>query len=181
LVVGIVLGVIALAGAGGAIAYFKWSADEERHQARRHSDDDDDEPRKKHQDKETNDDDTTASKADQCNQVIGSLNKAKSEIDAISAVPNPGSPQMREIAVSFDGVAESTSSVPLTDVELKKDVEEYATMARDAARAARGLADAIDSRNAAAMLKSKADLESAGARETPILAAINLYCGRTTP
>ncbi len=181
LVVGIIFGALALAGAGGAVAYFKWSADQERHQARRHSDDDDDEPRKKDKDTETNDEDATVSKADQCNQVIASLNKAKAEFDANSTVPNPGSPKMREVAVSFDSVAESTSSVSLTDVELKKDVEEYATMARDAARAARALADATDSRNASAMLKSEADLESATSREPPIFAAINLYCGRTTP
>ena len=182
------VGALFVLGIVGTIALSGVSRYEERARHAR-SDDDDDEPtfktkkKKSGEEKVEVDEDKPVelSKAEQCQKLLGVLQKAKDDVDHISTSMQPGPPQLRAMATTMDGVAVDSQALPLTDPLLKNDAVDYAVMSRDCAKAARTLADALDIPNLPLARQRQKDLETVTAREGPILTSVNTYCGVATP
>jgi hypothetical protein len=183
-IVAVMVGLLALAGVGGAVAYFTLGHEAPKKHARSSDDDDDDErPRKKKRSDDSDGEDKphAKSKLEQCKEVIDTLNEAKKEMEATAKLENPTLDDIQHVADGFDEIAKTITSLELTDAELKRQVGDYADMTRSAASACRAMGDALGAGNRGAAIKHKGELDAAAAREPAIVASINSYCGATAP
>jgi hypothetical protein len=116
-------------------------------------------------------------KANECNQLIEVINKGVDNLNKLSKSADPtSSADFKTMADTMEKLATDASKVELTVPELKKYSGEYQTMVKEAAKAARDLAAAVDAKDPAKMASANTALDKATKAEEPLVEGINKFC-----
>jgi hypothetical protein len=119
------------------------------------------------------------SKVSECNRLVEVVNTGVASLDqGMKATSDPtGVADLRSMADAMDKAAADAKKVELSIKELKDFSERYQVMARDVAKSARAMADAVDSKDTAKMTAAQSDMEKAVKTEDPLVEGINKFCG----
>jgi hypothetical protein len=109
----------------------------------------------------------------QCNRVIEVIN---AEQEPLKDASGSDAPALRSLASLLDNVASKVSSVRVEDDKLIKFRNDYATMAKDLANAARETASALLSDDSSKAAEAAKNMSSFGSRESELVDNINQYC-----
>ncbi len=118
-------------------------------------------------------------KINECNQLIEVINKGVDSLNKASksnSADPTGTTEYKTMADTMDAVAADAAKVELTVPELKKLSQDYQTMAKDVAKAARDMVAAADSQDFAKVNTAKAAVEKAVKQEDPLVDSINKFC-----
>lgn len=117
-------------------------------------------------------------KINECNQLIEVINKGVDSLNKASRVNSDptGTADYKTMADTMDAVAGDAAKVELTVPELKKLSQDYQTMAKEVAKAAREMVAAADSQDFAKVNTAKAAVEKAVKQEDPLVDSINKFC-----
>ncbi|HMY17378.1 MAG TPA: hypothetical protein PKA58_13735 [Polyangium sp.] len=118
-------------------------------------------------------------KINECNQLIEVINKGVDSLNKASksnSADPTGTTEYKTMADTMEAVAADAAKVELTVPELKKLSQDYQTMAKDVAKAAREMVTAADSQDFAKVNAAKANVEKAVKQEDPLVDSINKFC-----
>jgi hypothetical protein len=115
------------------------------------------------------------SKTRQCNRLIGVINKEQEPLKKEPPkLDDPGS--LRTFGDTLDGVAKQVSTVELKDEELGGFRDNYAKMAKDLAKVARDMANAVEAKDVAKQSESGKTMSTFEGRENELVGGLNGYC-----
>lgn len=117
------------------------------------------------------------SKVAQCNRLIEIANQAVSGVKAVSETPKPDSIEsMNKIADIANTAKSQMEGLQLGDDQLKDFQTQFVTMYTETNQATRDLVTAADAKNADAAKKAFSALQTATAKEAPLVNSVNAYC-----
>lgn len=119
------------------------------------------------------------SKVAECNRLVGVVNQGVASLDqGMKATSDPsGVTELRAMADAMEKAAVDAGKVELSIGELKDFSKRYQDMAREVARSARDMADAVDAKDAAKMGAAQESMEKAVKSEDALVDGINKFCG----
>jgi hypothetical protein len=118
-----------------------------------------------------------SSKADECNALIGVINKGVEALgNAHAEGDDSGAGELRRMSELMVGVGQDVNKVELTHPQLKQYAREYQSMCAEVARASRDMAAAAEAKDIKRLTDAQAALEKAVKREDPLVDSINAYC-----
>lgn len=115
------------------------------------------------------------SKVAECNDLIEITNKGVQSLEAGQRSGADAIATMRTMADTMDRVATKAGELTLATPQLQKLAHDYRDMARDIAKAARGMADAMEARDQERISAAQAAMERAIKEEDPLIDALNKY------
>jgi hypothetical protein len=115
-------------------------------------------------------------KVSECNKLIDVMNKGADQVRKAKAAGATDVADLEKMATSMDDLANNVTRLSLTNADLKKRADSYATNARDMARAAREMAAAVRVKDRAKTVSAKAAIDKAVAAEQPLVNDINSFC-----
>jgi hypothetical protein len=117
-------------------------------------------------------------KIKECGKVTGTINDGVTKAKAAVGSGPAGPAELRKIAEVYDGLAADMGKIEVTTPEVKKEADEYQTMAREVARAAREAAAATESRDKPKVVAARADFDKVRKQEEDVVGRINTVCGK---
>jgi hypothetical protein len=119
-------------------------------------------------------------KVAQCNQLIEIANQAVSGVRAVSETPKPDSIEsMNKIADIANTARSQMEKLQLGDDQLKGFQGQFVTMYTETNQATRDLVTAAEAKDADAAKKAFSALQTATAKEAPLVNSVNTYCEAT--
>lgn len=118
-------------------------------------------------------------KINECNQLIEVINKGVDSLNKASksnSNDSTGTADYKAMADTMDAVAGDAAKVELSVPELKKFSQDYQSMAKEVAKAAREMVAAYDAQDFAKVNTAKAAVEKAVKQEDPLVESINHFC-----
>lgn len=123
------------------------------------------------------------SKVSQCNELIGVINTAVTEVQAVTQSPeaatNPDA--LNQIADTADRAVEQMQAVQLKDETLIGYQQSFIKMYQDTSAASRAIYDASQNQNLEAAQAALGQLQAATAPEPGLVNDVNSYCGGQAP
>jgi hypothetical protein len=113
--------------------------------------------------------------ADECRALVGIINRG---VDGVQDVGTKGSAveDLQALAAEMDRVVEELRDLELKSAELGRHAETYRAMASEVSAAARDLAAAVDEGDLGPMSEAERRVETAVAKEDPLVDGINAFC-----
>jgi len=117
-------------------------------------------------------------KINECNALIQVINTGVQNLEKGNKIAGDatGVAELKGMADAMDKVAGDAGKVELTIPELKKQRDDYQTMAKEVAKAARDMASAAEAKDANKINAAQAAMEKAVKQEDPLVDGINKFC-----
>lgn len=116
-------------------------------------------------------------KVAQCNRLIEIANQAVSGVKAVSETPKPDSIEsMNKIADIANTAKSQMEELQFGDDQLKDFQTQFVTMYTETNQATRDLVTAAEAKDADAAKKAFSALQTATAKEAPLVNSVNTYC-----
>jgi len=115
-------------------------------------------------------------KVSECNKLVGIMNKGADDVRKAKATGESNVADLEKMATTMDDLANNITHLNLTNPDLKKRADAYATNTRDMARASRDLAAAARTKDVLKTKTAKAGVDKAVAAEPGLLNDINSFC-----
>jgi ferredoxin-NADP reductase len=119
-------------------------------------------------------------KGEECRAFVISVNNNLEEIDRVTANKDPShdvsAADMRHLAELYEVLAKKTDATPTNTKELAKLRADYHLMVLEAAKLARGVADALDAKDLEAAMKAHERFGAVVSKEDVLVSQVNAFC-----
>ena len=122
----------------------------------------------------------SSGKIDQCNQLIGVANRAVTDVEAVTSIPE--SPEARNteafstITETAQQAASQLEAIDLTDEQLQSYRQRFIKLYQETGETTEQLVAAVEAQDLPAAEDAYAKLETATSQEEPLVNDVNQYC-----
>jgi hypothetical protein len=113
-------------------------------------------------------------KVQECGKFTTTINDGLTKAKAALAQPTPAG--FRQFADAYDQIGANIGKLDISTDELKKDQAAYQTMAKNASKAARDFASALEAKDVAKQQAGKKEFDKVQVEEDALVSKINGTC-----